>query len=238
MSKMNWMLVLSVLAAGSAACSKDESTEPDYVQPGASEGDEVPPDATEPPVGPSPLDEPAQPTAPSEDSINPPAATPEPNEPTSSTAAPLKNEEIVHITGNVDAAEIEQAKLAKSKAQNAQVKKFATHMISEHTKSKNKGAQLAKSAELKPEESALGEQLATKAARTYEALQAAGKDEFDGAYISAQVKQHQEVLDLLDRELIPNASEPELKAQLQKTREMVERHLGEGQRIQQSLAGD
>jgi putative membrane protein len=226
----HWMLAVGTFAL-LAGCSKDEASEP--VEPGASEGNEAPPAMMETPTESTAVPaEPVPTTAPSEDNLNPPPASDD----TSSTAAPLKDEEIVKITASVDAAEIEQAKLAKSKSKNAQVKKFATHMITQHTQSKQKGAKLAKSAKLTPSDSDLGGQLEGKAQSTLETLKSADAAGFDSAYMEAQVKQHQEVLDLLDRQLIPNAQNADLKAQLQTTREMVQQHLTQGQEIQQSLA--
>ncbi|HMI90494.1 MAG TPA: DUF4142 domain-containing protein [Polyangiales bacterium] len=226
----HWMLAVGTFAL-LAGCSKDEASEP--VEPGASEGNEAPPAMMDPPAEPSSVPpEPVSPTAPGEDSMNPPPAS----EDSSSSAAPLKDEEIVKITDSVDAAEIEQAKLAKSKSKNAKVKKFATHMITEHTKAKQKGAKLAKSAKLTPADSDLGGQLKGKAESTLETLKSAEPAGFDSAYMEAQVKQHQEVLDLLDRQLIPNAQNADLKAQLQAAREMVQSHLTMGQEIQQSLS--
>jgi putative membrane protein len=225
----HWMLAVSAVALF-AGCSKDEPAEP---EPGASEGNEQPPAMMDPPAEPSTAPvEPVAPTAPSGDTLNPPPAA----EDTGASAAPLKDGEIVKITESVDTAEIEQAKLAKKKAQNAQVKKFATHMITQHTQAKQKGARLTKSAKLTPEESELGRQLTTKAERTLESLEAADEAGFDAEYMRAQVQQHQEVLDLLDQRLIPNAQNADLKTQLQATRDMVQQHLTQGQEIQQSLA--
>jgi putative membrane protein len=227
----HWMLAVGSFAL-LAGCS---SSEPEYAEPGASEGDETTaPETMEPPPeqAAAPV-EPVPSTAPGDDSLNPPPAA---TDDSATAAGPLKDEEIIGITSSVDTAEIDQAKVAKSKSKNAQVKKFATHMITQHTQSKQKGAKLAKSAELKAEDSELGTQLKTKAERTLESLKEADAATFDSTYMQAQVTQHQEVLDLLDRQLIPNAKNADLKAQLEKTREMVQQHLTQGQEIQQALA--
>jgi putative membrane protein len=52
--------------------------------------------------------------------------------------------------------------------------------------------------------------------------------DFDRAYIDAQVKAHQEVLDALDNKLIPNAQDASLKANLQQVRPTVAQHLKKG----------
>jgi predicted outer membrane protein len=68
-----------------------------------------------------------------------------------------------------------------------------------------------------------------------EGLKQADATSFDSLYISAQVQQHQEVLDMLNGQLIPAATNPELKAQLEKAHTMVQKHLTDAKDIQQSL---
>jgi putative membrane protein len=235
----SWMLAIAIagLLALPIACSKDSSSEGEYAEPGASEGDEIPPEsppATEPT---QPL-EPIPSTNPGADPLQPPPSEGE-STPTTSEPAPaqtLQDGQIIKVTQGVDAAEIAQGKLAKTKSKNARVKKFATHMISEHTASRQKGMRLSKSADLSAEDSPLSGQLQTKTDRTLEALEQTEPSAFDSAYMNAQVQQHREVLNLIDSELLPNADNPDLKAQLQAAREMVERHLNEAEEVQRSLS--
>ena len=172
--------------------------------------------------------------APEAFAVAPPApaeATPAP----APAAAPLTDEQIVKITGTVDKGEIEQAKLAQKKAKNPRVKKFAAHMISQHSKSKKKGETLAKDNKLTVAESSVATDLEGKASEHLESLKNADAKDFDRTYTDAQVMQHQAVLDLLNSQLIPNASHPDLKAQLEEARGMVETHLVEAREIQTAL---
>ncbi len=149
---------------------------------------------------------------------------------------PLTDEQIVGITEAVNKGEIEQAKVAQKKAKNPRVKKFASHMISQHTKAKQKGAKLVKQTKLTVADSAVATDLQSKTTEQLEKLKAAEVPDFDKDYTDGQVAQHQEVLDLLNTQLIPSATHPDLKARLEEERSMVEEHLTEAKDIQASLA--
>jgi len=153
--------------------------------------------------------------------------------------APLTDAQIVKVAETVDMGEIEQAKEVQKKAKNAQVKKLAAHMISQHTKSKNKGASLAKKADLTPEESAVSTEISSKGAAALESIKtAAAPADAERAYIDAQVQQHETVLELINTRLLPSAVNADLKAQLEETRSMVEKHIEEARKVQQALSAD
>jgi putative membrane protein len=227
------LVVLSVTAlAGAAGCAKDEpSSETGYAQPAASQGGEATP-AEAPPQQTAQ----ATPPAPAATSVEGPAAVAPAAVPADATAAALSDGQIAKITDAVDTAEVNQAELANTKSKNPRVKKFASQMITQHTQAKQKSAQLAKKANLTPETSAAYSELDTKTSKVLDGLKSADAASFDQLYISAQVQGHQEVLDLLTTQLIPAASNADLKAQLEKTRTMVEKHLTDAKSIQQSLA--
>jgi putative membrane protein len=194
---------------------------------------ETPPAAEYPKQAPAPAENP--PTQPAQV----PAATNEapleavPDQPAAQPR--LTDAQIVKITDGVNAGEVEQAKLAKQRAKNPAVKKFASQMVTQHTTAKQQGATLAKQTKLTPQESAVSTELASKGAKTLEELKAADAASFDRVYMDSQVEQHQEVLGQLDTHLIPEATDPRLKAELQKTRTMVEAHLNSAKQIQDAL---
>ena len=61
-----------------------------------------------------------------------------------------------------------------------------------------------------------------------------GKD-FDRAYLQSQIEQHQKVLDTIDRQLMPNAKNPQLRSHLQSMRPTIEQHLQTAKEAQQAL---
>jgi len=152
---------------------------------------------------------------------------------------PLTDAQILKVAETVHNGEIEQAKAVQKKAKNAQVKKLAAHMISQHTKSKNKGASIAKKADLTPEESPVSTELSSKGEETLNSIKtAAAPADAERVYIDAQVQQHEAVLELINTRLLPSAVNVALKAQLEETRSMVEKHIEEAKKVQQALSAE
>lgn len=117
-------------------------------------------------------------------------------------------------------AEIETGKLAQSKSQNDEVKKFAQQMIDDHTKAQ---AELQKVAESK------GVQLPSepdkKHQRMAKKLQGMSGEEFDRMYMKqGGVNDHQKTLKLLQK-AEKDAKDPDLKALAAKMTPTVEQHL-------------
>jgi putative membrane protein len=61
--------------------------------------------------------------------------------------------------------------------------------------------------------------------------------EFDKAYVDHEVAYHQQVLDAIDKTLIPGAANSELKALLVKVRPAIAAHLQHAKVLQTSLTG-
>jgi putative membrane protein len=163
--------------------------------------------------------------------------SPMPAEPMAAAPAEtLTDDQIVKITETINSGEVEQAKLAQKTSKNGKVKKYAQHMISEHNKANKQTLSVAKKAQITPADSPTAQNLSDKASRTQETLATTDKADFDKRYIDAQVEAHESVALLIDSKLLPNASNPELKARLEEAKKMVEEHLAEAKEIQSNLA--
>jgi putative membrane protein len=209
-----------------AGCSSDEAaSESQYPQPAATQGDEATP--AEPAMAPSGT---AATSSPGD--VNTPSG------PAANTTAgndSLRDGQIMLVLKSVDQAEIEQGTLARSKATDPRVKAFAERMIEHHSRSLKDGAELTRKAAVEPQESNLATELQTKTNQTLQTLRGADSSTFDSAYTSAQVRQHQEVLDLLDKRLIPSATSADIRAGLKDTRNLVANHLADAQSIMANL---
>jgi putative membrane protein len=139
---------------------------------------------------------------------------------------------IVVAANNVD---IDAGKLAKTKAQDKEVKDFAQRMITDHTGVNKQATALVKKLKVKPEENATSKSLKESGAATMKKLEGLKGAEFDKAYIDNEVTYHQTVLDAIDKTLIPNAKNPELKGLLEKTRPAIDEHLQHAKKIRSSL---
>jgi len=139
----------------------------------------------------------------------------------------LTDGQIAKILSTVDSAEIEQAQTALEKASNPDVRAFATHMVEQHTAAKQKGEQLG----LTASESPKSQELQAKGAKTLEQLKAADPATFELAYIDAQIQQHDEVLTMIEKQLLPAVEQPGLRDFLGEARGMVERHLEQARQL-------
>lgn len=151
-------------------------------------------------------------------------------------ATPMTDAEIAAIASAANKGEIEMAELATKNAQNAQVKSFASMMITEHGQAAAKGKSIAQKANITPAENDVSKQLKTETETTITSLKSQKGKDFDKAYMDAQVKVHKEVLSMIDDKLMPNAKNPELKTHLTDMRQHVEHHLQKAQEIDQKLS--
>lgn len=153
------------------------------------------------------------------------------------SAQALSDGQILNILTVVDGGEVDQAQVAQKKAADARVQDFAQRMIKQHTQSRQKGEKLSQTARISLSDSAEAAKLRAGSAEVMDDLsdEQAG-DDFDKLYIKKQADQHAEVLDLLDRRLIPSATNASLKNQLVNTRTMVSLHLSQARDLQQDLA--
>jgi len=142
------------------------------------------------------------------------------------------------IAGIVVAAnqiDIDAGKAAKSKSKNKQVQEFAQLMITDHTAVNKQASDLVKKLKVKPEESDTSRALKSAAKQTAEKHKALKGAAFDKAYADNEVAYHQQVLDAIDKVLIPNAKNAELKGLLEKVRPAIAAHLEHAKMMAASL---
>lgn len=222
--KSTLLILLGCMLAGGCSKSNPDTTRPDAASQPAP-----------PPADPTPAADPA--TDPVTDAANP-AETP------SSTGAPpaieaprLTDAEIAAIVKAANDSEIEQGKLAKTKARNKKVKDFAAMMVKDHTDMNKSGDALARKANLEPKDNEISAHMTDESRTTLESLKTAAKgDAFDRAYMDAQVNAHTQVLEAIDKNLLPSVQNADLKVELEKARPKVEAHLGQAKQIQAMLA--
>lgn len=145
----------------------------------------------------------------------------------------LTDEQIAKITDDANSGEIDQAKLAKDKAKDPRVKAFAERMIKHHGEAKDKQAKL----NLKTDSSATARKLENDATVTLSTLKSAPNDAFDRDYINDQVMEHQQVLDTVNNQLLPQVKNADLKSYLTDMKSTVEMHLKAAKDLQAKLGG-
>ena len=88
-----------------------------------------------------------------------------------------------------------------------------------------------------PEDNPTSQALKAGGEKNLSTLEGLNGAAFDKAYVDHEVAYHQQVLDAVDRTLIPNAKNADLKALLVKVRPAFVAHLEHARHLQSSLGG-
>lgn len=144
--------------------------------------------------------------------------------------------QIAGIVVTANRIDIDAGKLAKSRTKNKEVSDFAKLMITDHTAVNKQAAALVKKLKVKPEESATSKSLKSDAQKNVANLKGLKGAAFDQAYVDHEVAYHQQVLDAIDKVLIPSAKNAELKDLITKVRPAIAAHLDHARMLQSSLA--
>jgi putative membrane protein len=150
-------------------------------------------------------------------------------------AAPPNDAQIAQIVLTADTVDVDYGKLAVKKTKNVEVKAFAETMIRDHTAVNDKATALAKKINLTPEPSDTSKSLKSDGEKEMAKLKAMHSAEFDKAYIDNEVAYHESVIGALDKVLLPNAKNAELKSLLESGRPIFISHLEHAKTLQKSL---
>ena len=143
--------------------------------------------------------------------------------------------QIAGIVVTANQIDIAAGKLAKIRTKNKEVSKFAQQMITDHTAVNKQAGALAKKLHVKPAASDTSKSLKAGAADNMKNLKGLKGAAFDKAYVDHEVAYHQAVLDAIDKVLIPNAQNAELKELIVKVRPAIAAHLDHAKMVQSDL---
>ena len=143
--------------------------------------------------------------------------------------------QIASIVVTANQVDIDAGTLAASRSKNPEVKKFGELMVSDHTGVNESATDLAKKLNVTPQDNPTSQSLQSGGEANVAHLKTLSGAEFDKAYVDHEVAYHQQVLDAIDKTLIPNASNTELKALLVKVRPAIAAHLDHAKMLQASL---
>jgi putative membrane protein len=143
--------------------------------------------------------------------------------------------QIAGIVVTANQIDVDAGKIAKSRSKNKEVQAFAQQMITDHTAVNKQAGALAKKLGVKPEDSDTSKSLKKAAADTAKKLKTLKGAQFDKAYVDNEVAYHQQVLDAIDKVLIPNADNAELKGLIEKVRPAIAAHLEHAKHLQASV---
>ena len=143
--------------------------------------------------------------------------------------------QIASIVVTANQVDIDAGKLAEKRSHDAEVKKFAKLMVTDHTAVNKQASALVHKLKVKPEPNDTSASLKKGGDENMAHLKTLKGAAFDKAYVDHEVAYHQAVLDALDKTLIPSADNAELKALMVKVRPAFVAHLEHAQHLQAQL---
>jgi putative membrane protein len=152
------------------------------------------------------------------------------------SAQGVNDPQIASIVVTANQVDIDAGKLAESRATNAEVKAFARLMVTDHAAVNKSATDLAGKLKVTPQDNPTSESLKSGGDKNLAHLRMLTGTAFDRAYVDQEVAYHQQVIDALDKTLIPGAANAELKALLIKVRPAFVAHLEHAKRLQSSMA--
>src|ERR1700748_147293 len=123
--------------------------------------------------------------------------------------------QIAHIAYTAGVIDIAAAKQALEKTSNKEVKAFAEDMVRDHEAVNKQALDLVKKLKVTPEDNDTSKTLSKNAAEKLAELGKLSGAAYDKAYVANEVAYHKAVNSALETQLIPSASNAELKSLLQ-----------------------
>ena len=147
----------------------------------------------------------------------------------------VSDAQIASIVVTANQVDIDAGKLAESQASSPEVKAFGKQMATDHTGVNRQATELVTRLKVKPEDNPTSKSLKDGGDKNLATLKTLSGGAFDKAYVDHEVAYHQQVLDAVDKTLIPSAQNADLKALLVKVRPAFVAHLEHAKHLQASL---
>ena len=155
-----------------------------------------------------------------------------------SPAAPPTDPQIAHIVVTANQVDIDAGKLAESKGHSKEVRDFGKMMVTDHSGVNKQAVALVTKLNVKPQDNPTSESLKKGGEENLAKLKGLKGAAFDKAYIDHEVAYHEQVIDAVDKVLLPNAKNEELKALIVKVRPAFVAHLEHAKMMQSKLGNE
>ena len=143
--------------------------------------------------------------------------------------------QIAHIAYTAGVIDVAAAKQALAKSTNKDVKAFAEDMVRDHEAVNKQALDLVKKLNVSPEDNDTSKTLSKNAAAKLDELGKLNGAAFDKAYVANEVAYHKAVNSALETQLIPSASNAELKSLLQTGLKIFQGHQQHAEHVAASL---
>ena len=149
--------------------------------------------------------------------------------------AKLTDPQIAHIAYTAGEIDIKAAKQALEKASNKEVKQFAEDMVRDHTAVNKQALALVKKLKVTPEDNDTSKALSKQASEKLAEFGKLKGAAFDKAFVANEVAYHKSVDSALETQLIPSASNEELKGLLQTGLKIFQGHEQHAEHVEAGL---
>ena len=143
----------------------------------------------------------------------------------------LTDPEIASIAVVANQIDIDFAEIALDRSSDEEVLGLARTMASDHQMVIDRAVELVTRLGVTPQDNAVSQSLEKDANSTREKLQGLPQEEFDKAYVDNEVAYHEKVIAAVEEQLIPQATNEELKALLEEVLPVLKGHLEHAQMI-------
>lgn len=151
-------------------------------------------------------------------------------------AGQMTDAQIASIVVTANQVDVDAGALVASKTNNAEVKSFAELMVTDHNAVNRAATELVTKLKVTPEDNPTSQSLKAGGEKNLAALKALDGAALDKAYVDHEVAYHQQVVEALDKLLIPGATNEELKNLLVKVRPAFVAHLDHAKALQAAMA--
>ena len=147
----------------------------------------------------------------------------------------VNDAQIAAIVVTANQVDIDAGKLAESMGNSAEVKQFGKDMVRDHTGVNKSAVDLVTKLKVTPEDNPTAMSLKKGGLDNVDSLKTMKGKAFDKAYVDHEVAYHEQVLEAMDKTLIPGATNDELKALLVKVRPAFASHLAHAKMLQTKM---
>lgn len=147
----------------------------------------------------------------------------------------LTDPEIASVAVTANQIDIDYAKIAIKKSNNAQVIEFAKTMEKDHGAVIDQAVALVSKLGVTPKDNATSQSLNAQAVKTRKMLNSKSGKAFDKAYIDNEVAYHTAVIGVVETVLIPDATNKELHDLFVSAVPLFKAHLEHAKMLQKSL---
>lgn len=151
-------------------------------------------------------------------------------------APKLSDPEVASAAVVANQSDINFAKIALKRSNNSAVREFANTMVKDHSSVIKQAVALVKKLGVTPKDNAVSKSLETQQKNTVKKLKTIPKKDFDKTYIDNEVAYHKAVINAVEKVLVPNSDNKQLKDLLQGVVPVLKTHLKHAENVQQKTS--